>query len=765
VKASFKLGPVLATSLIAVFLSSCSLVDPAVRKQKYFDDGQKYFKTGQFGEAVIEFSNALKIDPGFADAHFQLAESYLRLEQRERACQELVRTTELRPGDGRARMELATLLIQLRRFDQARDQANLLLKARPDDPGVHALASSLFAAQDKIPDAIAEMQRSIALAPGHWESYLSVGLLQLKGGDQASAEASFKKVIELNPRAMQARLVLGSYYQSQKDFLDAEKQFRDAEALDPSAIDPRKALAGLYLAEGKKPDAEQVLLQARRDLPHNPDAFLALSNFYFMNGEVDKSVAEYRLLYQERPEDLRVKKKYVQLLIQADRLDDARKVTGEMLRTNPKDDDALVYRSQLEISAGDPADAQRTLQAVVANSPDNIQAHYALGVALQKQGNPERAENEWREALRLDPNYLDAERSIADAAMLQGDMNTLEDAANQMIRLQPGSADGYALRALANINRRHDTEAELDVRRAIAASPQSAFGYVELGNLRLAQKKYDEAAQAYQEALQRRSRSMDALRGLVNVFVAEKQIDKAVSVVSAQIAKDPANSGLYGLLGTVLFRGKRDLAGAQAALEKSISLDSRNTDAVLELCQVLAAQGKIDRAVATGEQALKVDGSQPGLYLVMGHLYELKADWERAQGAFRNALALTPQNPTASNELARAMLFGGGDSDLALSLAQTAVRGLPQSSGPVDTMGWIYFRKGVYPLALSYLQQALKLQEENRLPDNADIHYHLGLVYQKTGQASLARLQFQLVLKIDSNYRDRAEIRKYLASL
>ncbi|MFY9852343.1 MAG: tetratricopeptide repeat protein [Terracidiphilus sp.] len=761
-ESSFNLRPVLALGLIAIFLSSCSM-DPGVRKQKYFEEGQNYFKKGQFSEAAIEFTNAVKIDPGFADAHFQLAESYLRIGQQGRAYQELVLTTELRPGDGRARMELATLLIQLRRFNDAQDQVNLLLKARPNDPGVHALASSMFAAQNKIPEAIAETQRSIALAPGLWESYLSLGLLQLKVGDQA-AEASFKKVIELNPKAMQARLVLGSYYQSQKRLADAEKQFDEAQALDIAAIEPRKARAGLYLAEGRKSDAEQVLLDAKRDMPHNPDAILALSNFYFMTGELDKSVAEYRSLYQERPADLQVKKKYVQLLIQAKRLDDARRLTDEMLKINPKDDDALVYRSQLQISSGDLTDALQTLQVVVANAHDNLEAHYALGVALQKQGNLERAEGEWREVLRLDPNYLDAERSIADAAMLQGDMNTLEDAANQMIRLEPGTADGYALRALVNINRRRDTEAEADVRRAIAVAPQSAFGYVQLGNLRLAQKKYDEAAKAYQDALDRNARSMDALRGLVNAFVAEKQVDKAVAAVRAQIAKEPANSGFYGLLGALLFGSKRDSAGAQEALEKSIGLDSRNTDAVLQLCQVLAAQGEVDRAIATGEQALNTNGPQPGLYLVMGHLYELKADWPRAESAYQNALALTPQNPTAANELARAMLYGGRNSDLALPLAQTAVRGLPHSSGPVDTLGWIYYRKGVYPLALSYLQQALKLQEENRLPDNPDIHYHLGLVYEKTGQSSLARRHFEQVLKIDPGYRDAAEIRKYLAA-
>jgi tetratricopeptide (TPR) repeat protein len=394
-----------------------------------------------------------------------------------------------------------------------------------------------------------------------------------------------------------------------------------------------------------------------------------------------------------------------------------------------------------------------------------MQAHYILGVAMQKQGNLERAETEWREALRLNPDFLDAQRSIADAAMLQGDMNTLEDAANQMIRLQPGSPDGYALRALANINRKHYVEAEQDVRRAIAVSPQNAFGYLQMGNLRFAQKQYSDAAKAYQDALDRNANSTDALRGLVNAYVAEKQVDKAISLVNVQIGKSPNNSNFYSLLGAVLFHSKRDLSGAEAALEKSAALDSHNYDALIQLCEVRAAKGETDQAIATGEQSLKDNPRQPNLDVLMGNLYESKSDWKKAEGAYQNALALNSQNPMASNALARVLLHTGGSLDIALTLAQTARRGLPDSPGVVDTMGWIYYQKGVYALALSNLQEALRLQEKNNLPDNPDIHYHLGMAYEKTAQPALARQQFEQVLKINPNYRDAAAIKSELTHL
>jgi tetratricopeptide (TPR) repeat protein len=334
-----------------------------------------------------------------------------------------------------------------------------------------------------------------------------------------------------------------------------------------------------------------------------------------------------------------------------------------------------------------------------------------------------------------------------------------------MIRLQPGSTDGYALRALSNINRKHYVEAEQDVRRAISASPQSAFGYVQMGNLRFAQKQYGDAAKAFQDALDRNANSTDALRGLVNVYVAEKQVDKAIAAVNVQIGKAPNNSNFYNMLGAVLFHGKKDLSGAENAFVKSAALDSHNYDAVIQLCQVRAAKGEIDQAIAIGEQSLKDNTRQPNLHILMGNLYESKSDWKKAEDAYQKALDLNSQNPVASNDLARVMLQTGGNFDVALSLAQTAMKGLPDSPGVADTLGWIYYRKGVYPLAIRNLQEALRLQEKNNLPDNPDIHYHLGMAYEKTEQPALARQQFEQVLKISPGYRDAAEIKKELTHL
>jgi tetratricopeptide (TPR) repeat protein len=246
---------------------------------------------------------------------------------------------------------------------------------------------------------------------------------------------------------------------------------------------------------------------------------------------------------------------------------------------------------------------------------------------------------------------------------------------------------------------------------------------------------------------------------------AEKQNDKAIAAANAQIAKSPNNSSFYDLLGTALFHNKKDLSGAEAALEKSATLDKHNSDALLKLCQVRAAKGEIDQAIATAQQAMKDNPREPNLYVLMGKLYESKSEWKKAEDAYQNALALNSQDALASNNLAKVMLQTGGNLDVALSLAQTARRGMSESVNVADTLGWIYYQKGAYNSAIQMFREALRLGEKNKAPDDPNIHYHLGLAYEKTNQPALARQQLERVLKLSPNYGDAANVRKKLAEL
>src|ERR1700712_407947 len=87
---------------LAIATVSCSLVlgtgckrDPNVQKQKYLESGMRYEKDGKYREAVIQFSNALKVDRNFSDAHYELAKTYFKMGALRPGYGELMRTVEL----------------------------------------------------------------------------------------------------------------------------------------------------------------------------------------------------------------------------------------------------------------------------------------------------------------------------------------------------------------------------------------------------------------------------------------------------------------------------------------------------------------------------------------------------------------------------------------------------------------------------------------------------------------------------------------------
>ncbi|MFZ0762247.1 MAG: tetratricopeptide repeat protein [Candidatus Sulfotelmatobacter sp.] len=759
----------LAGFVIAALFTGCTR-DPNVRKQKYLESGNRYCAKGKYREAFIEYSNAVQIDPRFAEARYQMGKTCLQLKDYNCAYAQLSRAVELAPNNYAAHADLADLLISARNADgspnqdylkQARVHLDILREKQPDSPDTHLAWANYDAAQGDLESALEETQKGIAADPSRSDAYLDLALLQLRAKLPDDAEKSFKKAIALAPKAVNPLLALGGFYQSRNRLPDAEQEFKQAIAVDPTDPAPRADYVRLLMAEGRKQDAEAFLKQTKKDFPDNSEGYRMLGDFYFANGDLDKATAEYGSLYDDHPRDVQVKKNYVQLLILKNRLDEATKLNNELLNASPHDADALVYRGQIQMRQGDADGAVDSLQRAVKDDSNNAVAHYQLGLAFDMQHNETQAESELRLAVSRRPDFTDAQRALATLELRRGDFDDLAQTAQQIISGAPNSPDGYLLRALAEMNRERFSDAEQDMNKAAEVAPGSPAPYVQMGNLHQLQKQYAEAIKFYQHALDLDAASTDGLQGMMNTYIAQKQLDQAIAAARAQIAKSPNTSGFYDLLGTALFQ-KKDFSGADAALHKAIALDKNNSDALLKLAQAQAAEGSVSQALATYQQSIKEHPREISFYILAGMMYESQGNWDQAKAMYEQALNLQPENPLASNNLAYLMLQHGGNVDVALAMAETARRGAPDLPQAADTLGWAYFQKGVYHSAIDMFQESLRLSEQQGAADNAEVHYHLGMAYQKANQPVLARQQLERVLKISPNFSDA---RKALSEL
>jgi Flp pilus assembly protein TadD len=127
---------------------------------------------------------------------------------------------------------------------------------------------------------------------------------------------------------------------------------------------------------------------------------------------------------------------------------------------------------------------------------------------------------------------------------------------------------------------------------------------------------------------------------------------------------------------------------------------------------------------------------------------------------YKKALVIDPNNGEAANNLAYLMVENGDNVDVALSLAQTARRILPDSPQTADTLAWIYYFKGNYVSARDLLEGALK-----ETPDDASMHLHLGMTYAKLNDKSDAATHLKKATALAPNTKTGQQASSELAKL
>jgi tetratricopeptide (TPR) repeat protein len=745
----------LSTGLLVLFalLLSCQS-NPAIQKQKFFESGNRYLESGRFKEAVLEFSNAVQIDPRFASGHFKLGECYLRLERYPEAYRELQRTLELDPSNGKAALDLGLLLIAARSYEQAEATAAELLKNNSKSSDAHLLLSELYRAQGKLDPALQQIREAILLDPKQPQIYVQLGTVQRAVPDDRQAELSFKKALEIDPKFIAAVQSLAALYEDTGRTSDAELALRKGIELDPGQIDLRKALAQLYYSQQRKTEAEQVIVQAKRELGSKANNYRVLGEYYNNIGEADKALAEFASISKEHPADLQTREDYIKLLLSHNEPEKARKLNDAILKNSPKETGALVIRGTMLNAESRYRDAARILEDALRDAPENAYGHYQLGIAFSKTGNRERAKQEWFEAARLAPQMTEVQLALAEAARQDGDIGLLRETSEKLVRDNPLDARGYLLRAEAESHDKQTAAAERDLKKAIEISPQNASAYVAMGNFVRQHGESTVAKKYYEEALDRDPRSIEALAGIATIL--GKQRKKAVQRVQEQLTKTPDNDAAYLLLAGLQTAGK-DLSGTEGSLQNALRINPNNADAMILLSKIQMARGERDSAIATAYQLVARSPQDAHSYFFAGTMEELIGRTEKAQELYRKALQIEPNYAPAANNLAYLMVQRGEDLDSALSLAQLARQKMPDSASAADTLAWVYYHQGLYGFAADLLREALQA-----VPTNATYHYHLGMVYEKQNKRAAAKTQLELALQINPDYPDAIHSRDTL---
>ena len=210
-------------------------------------------------------------------------------------------------------------------------------------------------------------------------------------------------------------------------------------------------------------------------------------------------------------------------------------------------------------------------------------------------------------------------------------------------------------------------------------------------------------------------------------------------------AQNPKSAPLQKLYGDWL-QVAGDRAAARGAYRAAKAVDPKYIDADYALVAVDIAESHKDDARQTLAELVKTNPRNVKALLLLANLEPNPAD---AMAHFRAVIEIDGRNVGALNNLA--YLMAPTDPDGALKYGQQAMELAPDSPSVQDTLGWIYYRKGIYQTAVQYLQTAVS-KDPTPLRQ-----FHLALSYIKHGDRERGSVLLQTALAKDPNLSKREQ--------
>jgi len=745
----------LLISLLLAVLSLSGCRTPEEQRQRHLAKGKQFLQDRDYGRAIIEFKNAAGSGAADPEVYYQLGMAYMGTKDFRSAVAAFRKTLELDPKHVQAQLRIAQMRALTNNPSMLQDadsQLKALMKSGSPTPEMlRTLAFTEFKLHD-VDSAMQDLERVLSRSPGELSSSVMLAYAMVKSHDIKGAEEVLQKACQNAPSSAEARRVLGEFYRDQKRLPEADAQLQRALELDPKSGASILDLANVQLAEGRKQAAEDNFKRLTAFDGYKP----LYAIFLFQQDRRDAAIHEFERLAKQNPEDREARTNLVAAYHITGRMADVDRVLNAALNKNPKDADALLQRGEILVETGKYAQAEIDLNQVKTLRPSAPEVHYVLAKLNQARGSQLAYRQELTEALQFSPHLERVRVELAQLLMEQNDahaaLNVLDAAPESQRSSTPLVVErNWVLWKLGDTaEMRQGIDKGLSQERSADLLIQDGLWKLRAGNPAGARTSLE-------EALKLNPADLQALAGLSQTYVAQKNAPMGLQAIKEYAARHPKSAPVQDFLATMLM-AKGDRAGARAALAAAKAADPHDVQADLSLAQVDAGENKWDDARNRLEALLNTNGKNSTARLWLGNIQELKGDNNAAMQQFQKVLEANPDNAQAANNLAYLLAEYAKQPDEALKYAQKAVELVPGRPAYCDTLGWIFYRKGLYTSAVKYLEQA------SADPANATWKYHLAMAYAKAGQLSRGRTTLDAALKLDPRLPEAKEARQVLGS-
>jgi tetratricopeptide (TPR) repeat protein len=750
---------ILLSSLLILSLAVGCSRDPEKAKRRYLESGQRFVQQQKYAEAQIQFKNALKIDPRYVDAFYELGKAQLAMRQGQDALKSYTQALSLAPKRDDIRLDLAKLYIGGTLPKEAEQEINTVLEHNPNNPLAHQILGTALVGQEKYREGLESFNKCTSLDPKNSACYVSAALAHIVLKEYPQGQELLTKALAIDPNSLQAYRTLANFYVMERDLAKADEVLVTGLQHIPSSLDLHMSRAELAWAQQKPDQVKVIVQQLRSQVGDNSTVSIAVADFYAARQAHNDAIAELQHGLSIDKNNIQIKNRLVGEYLTVGKIDDADQMNLAILKSNPKDVSARVSNGRIMLAKNQGKDAMTYLRSVVADAPENASAHFFLAMALESINDLNQAQAELNEAIKFSPDSPDTLQALGALQLARGELQAASEYAQRKVSLYPTDIAGRLLLARTLTMQKKNADAELQYKAAVQLAGNNpdvftAFGqfYAATGNQKMAQVEYENALRAS-------NRNIPTIAALMELFERQGQKDKSQALIEQYVQSNPNDAVGHSLYGQVLSK-HGDFDRAKPELERAIQLNPKETGAYLQLGGIYQAKHETDNAIGVFTRLLAQQPNSAAIQLVLGNLYLDKHDYAKAKSYYEQSVANDPNLGVAAGNLAYLYTLDGGNLDVALSYAQKAKQLLPEVPAITDTLGWVLYKRSNYDSALPLLQECVQKD-----PQHAAFRYHLGMVLMQTGKKEPAKRELEAALRLKLSSPDSEDAQKALNQL
>jgi tetratricopeptide (TPR) repeat protein len=215
------------------------------------------------------------------------------------------------------------------------------------------------------------------------------------------------------------------------------------------------------------------------------------------------------------------------------------------------------------------------------------------------------------------------------------------------------------------------------------------------------------------------------------------------------------------MLGEIHGRAER-IDEAERAYRKAIAARDHWEVPYANLGNLLLSVDRGEDAVAVYREGLSKLPDNDRLQFSLAAAQERAGDGQGAIATYEAILERRPGSEIAANNYAALVADFQFDDPAKIDRALQHAKHLETSDNAfyLDTLGWLYYRKGDYEQARIYLDRAVALRA-----DIPAILYHLGMTLYKLGDNTGARAELEKALANEAAFPGRDEAERTLRDL